>query len=458
MNSNIVFCTTCKNRTAHLSQTLPKNLAENKIGKFVVLDYNSQDNLTSYLLQNHRIDIDSGRLVIYSMPPGPNGPVPFHMAHAKNLAHRCGILEGADILVNLDADGFASPNFDSYIEENIIDKNSRFFMQAMWNRWVERNGSEEWLAEDSDGNLVPPVPKGSNGRIVATKSAFLLAGGYDEKYAEWGPDDKDFNIRMRRLGYSPLLLKREHQNTILHNDKIRFKEYPHAKTNKEIYFKISVHDSDNTIANFGNFGCGTVYRNFDFSNKIRIDPLPTRIFGIGMHKTATTSLFKAFRILGYDSEHWKNAHWARAIWREMADTGKSNTLERNYALSDLPIPILYKELDRSYPGSKFILTIRDDASWIDSVRRHWSFDTNPFRRQWDDDPFSHFIHKQIYGTKNFNHEIFLERYRRHNAEVIDYFKNRPNDLLVFNSSGWLELCKFLGHPIPDTNYPVMNGY
>jgi hypothetical protein len=49
-----------------------------------------------------------------------------------------------------------------------------------------------------------------------------------------------------------------------------------------------------------------------------------------------------------------------------------------------------------------------------------------------------------------------ERYRRHNAEVLEHFKDRPNDLLVMDMSrgaGWYELCGFLRKPIPDGRYP-----
>ena len=41
------------------------------------------------------------------------------MAHAKNMAHRLGIIEGADILCNLDADNFTGPGFASYIAEQM---------------------------------------------------------------------------------------------------------------------------------------------------------------------------------------------------------------------------------------------------------------------------------------------------------------------------------------------------
>ena len=82
---------------------------------------------------------------------------------------------------------------------------------------------------------------------------------------------------------------------------------------------------------------------------------------------------------------------------------------------------LYRELDHAYPGSKLILTTRDETAWIRSVKNHWDPLVNRFRG-WNSDPFSHRIHKLLYGQKGFDAEVFLSRFRRHNAEVRDYFR------------------------------------
>ena len=131
----------------------------------------------------------------------------------------------------------------------------------------------------------------------------------------------------------------------------------------------------------------------------------------------------------------------------------SPTLERFYAASDLPIPLLYKELDRAYPNSKFILTMRDEVDWLRSVRDHFSYDKNPYRSGWDIYPFTNKLHEIMYGRTDFDVITFLERYRRHTAEVIEYFKNRAGDLLVMKEHDWPKLCEFLGKPIPDVEYP-----
>ena len=293
----IVFCTTCKGRTQHLMQmTLPVNLGGNPLAKFVILNYNSQDNLLDYLKDTFQPEIESGRLTVYSYFDSPV----FEMAKAKNMAHRCGILEGGDILVNLDADGYAGAGFDKFILDKFEEHGDDILLQAMWNRWVKGKRKKRWVCQDEDGKCLPPVPKGSNGRMVVTTKAFLGAGGYDEKYATWGPDDKDFNIRLRRFGCVPKLIPHHHLETVLHNDKMRFRDYPEARDTKSYDFRMTVHDSEDVIANYGSVGCGAVYKNW-LGNKyspirhlhgdpIVIDRIPTRVFGIGMHKTGTTSL------------------------------------------------------------------------------------------------------------------------------------------------------------------------
>lgn len=435
----LIYCITNKNRTQHLERTLIRNFRDNNNSRFVLLDYNSQDHLVSYLKLNHQEDIDSGKLVVYSMLPCEDGSIyPFKMAHAKNMAHRLGILEGGDILVNLDADNYTGKDFDLYVSS---------LMQSDTYLWAK---------------MIPgQLSRGISGRIVVTAQQFLNVGGYNEKYETWSPDDKDFNARLKRLHYVGREIDEKYLNAVPHNDKMRFKEYKHARTNMpEEYFDIS--DNDDTIVNYGKFGKGTVYKNFDFSNSIVLEDVPTRIFGVGMHKTATTSLHTALQILGYDSAHWKSAHWAKAIWSEMNILGKSITLEKSYALCDLPITILYDKLDIAYPGSKFILTIRNENQWIRSVQKHWDSTVNQFKKNWNKDPFSNFIHKELYGQTNFDVNVFLERYRRHNAEVKKYFAYRSDDFLILNiNDGWDKLCQYLGKPVPTIPYPrvgVANAY
>ncbi len=446
-NPCIVFATTCKGRTQHLKETLPRNIGDNADYPnchFLVLDYGSTDDLLDYLsgFQHPGLAAGPERLLVYSLIDSG----PFKMAHAKNTAHRLGILHGADVLVNLDADNFTGAGFARYIADQ-FEENPDVFL------WANRNQP-----------AAVRYPKGCNGRIVVSRNAFLKAGGYNEqRYNTWGPDDKDFHFRLRRLGMVPSELPRRYLDVILHSDKMRFRDYPEVAEACQ-YEQFQAVDESATIANFGQFGMGTLQRRLwpDLRSDrgawpVHLRALPTRLFGIGMHKTATTSLNAALRQLGFDTAHWKSAHWAKAIWREMNNLGKSATLERSYAMSDLPFPLMYDRLDKAYPGSKFILTTRDEEDWLESVRRHYDADYNPYRHMWDTDPFTHIIHKRLYGREDFDAETCRARYRRHNAEVKQYFKNRPADLLVMEmdyGDGWEELCEFLDCPIPERPYPL----
>jgi Sulfotransferase domain/N-terminal domain of galactosyltransferase len=429
----IVFCITCKNRTPHLKLTLPSNLADNPKSKFVVLNYGTEDDLLDYLFTQHAADIIKGRLRPYSHFDAPI----FRMAHAKNMAHRCGILEGADVLVNLDADNLTGPGFEDFIRQNM--RPTRF----LWANMIKGE-----------------MPRGISGRMVITKGAFLKSGGYDEaKFNGWGSDDKDFNIRLRDLGYHAVEIPPFYLSGISHNDKLRFKEYPHLAEAGDDCFAVNRGTVTRAVVNDGEIGCGFVYAHRGESSlrRLILKPLPTRIFGIGMHKTGTTSLHRALQILGYDSWHWSSAHAAKAIWREMNNEGHSVTLERYHAASDLPMPLLYKQLDLAYPRSKFILTVRSNEEWLGSVRKHFDPVFNQWRPGWDQDPFTHRAHNLLYGRKDFDAQTMIGRYMRHNSEVWRYFKSRPESLVTIEHPRWEVLCNFLDRPIPDTPYPFLNS-
>jgi hypothetical protein len=60
-----------------------------------------------------------------------------------------------------------------------------------------------------------------------------------------------------------------------------------------------------------------------------------------------------------------------------------------------------------------------------------------------------------------NEAVYVERYERHNREVQEHFKGRSRDFMIFDlaaGDGWLKLCAFLGHPVPeDMPFPWRNS-
>ena len=120
-----------------------------------------------------------------------------------------------------------------------------------------------------------------------------------------------------------------------------------------------------------------------------------KIFGIGLHRTGTSSLNEALNILGY-----RSIHTPLDIYPDI-DT---RIIDKYDAFTDNPIPLLYKQLDRLYPGAKFILTTRDLDSWIKSVK--WLFTTGSIIFNWDKYPIVNNIHYDCYGVSFFDEQIF----------------------------------------------------
>jgi len=174
----------------------------------------------------------------------------------------------------------------------------------------------------------------------------------------------------------------------------------------------------------------------------------TKVFCIGFHKTGTTSIQVALRTLGYrvtgpngvqDPKIAENIH--RLI---------EETVPQFDAFQDNPWPIVYKELDEKYPGSKFILLMRNPDSWIKSQVGHFGLSQTPMRR---------WIYGDNAGCPQGNEAIYLRRYLQHNMEVLLHFRDRPQDLLVMDlgkGDGWEKLCPFLGERIPGRPFPHVN--
>ena len=173
------------------------------------------------------------------------------------------------------------------------------------------------------------------------------------------------------------------------------------------------------------------------------EKIPVKVFGIGFHKTGTSSLGSALELLGYTVCGCK-PQLIKSL-RE-GDLTPSLEMARHFgAFQDFPWPILFRELDQAFPGSQFILTVRDEKSWLRSNLNH--FGSRPRETL-----------KWIYGAYHpkDNEQLYLDRYRQHNREVLDYFEDRKDDLLILDlqtGHGWEELCPFLGVPIPDESFP-----
>lgn len=173
------------------------------------------------------------------------------------------------------------------------------------------------------------------------------------------------------------------------------------------------------------------------------------IFGIGLSRTGTTSLNAALNELGYKSKHFfffpvtTNIPYVYFILKEYN------------AATDLPAAANFKKLDRLYPDSKFILTVRDIDSWLKSCKKFFTYQMKIIERPkwWQE------LHLKMYNSISFNYEKFKRAYYRHLNDVSKYFENRKEDLLVLNvvkGEGYQKLCKFLGEDVINKPFPHKN--
>lgn len=160
-----------------------------------------------------------------------------------------------------------------------------------------------------------------------------------------------------------------------------------------------------------------------------------KIFGVGMSKTGTTTLARCFEILGlgphksYDYQLKHKLLEEKNLDYVLAQADNYRTFE------DSPWYHIYRELDQRYPGSKFILTVRKDS--LTHAKSSWAHGVRRGLRSGGIDP------------KYLEEKVRI--YEEHNNGVLEYFKDRPNDLLVLcweNGDGWEKLCSFLEVPVP----------
>ena len=170
----------------------------------------------------------------------------------------------------------------------------------------------------------------------------------------------------------------------------------------------------------------------------------TKVFGLGLSKTGTTALCQALKILGYKTAHFISVE-------EFSDYN---------AICDSPVPILYQRLDQMYPNSKFVLTMREQDKWLSSFKKHlkkWQFEKSiELGSAKKDAVLTHFF---LYGTLRYDPDKLIAGFNEYHQEVMAYFADRPNDLLIMDitkGDGWEKLCSFLELPIPDVEFPVSN--
>jgi len=188
-----------------------------------------------------------------------------------------------------------------------------------------------------------------------------------------------------------------------------------------------------------------------------------KIIGAGLGRTGTASLKVALETLGVgrcyhmsevlqnpaSNVDWINAANGKPDWDRIFD-GYGATV-------DYPGCTFWRELADYYPHAKILLSVRDPNSWFESVND--TIMSGGFRQFTSNSPWGEMLQKVIYDT--------LDNRIEDRDFMVSYFENRnaeisaamPADrLLVYQvKEGWAPLCKFLGVPVPDMEFPRINS-
>lgn len=217
------------------------------------------------------------------------------------------------------------------------------------------------------------------------------------------------------------------------------------------------------------------YRRFIRTRRFRpVSRGTTKYFCIGRNKTGTTSLHRAFEDLGYVVGNQRAAELlADRCYFEGDWAPIIAYCESAQVFQDVPFSWegTFERVDRAYPNSKFILTIRDDAEqWYRSLTRfHAKRFGNGRLPTAADLQAATYVRKgfmyravKLHGTPDddlYNKELMIGHYLAYNRDVRAYFDGRPDDLLVINLATEGAYCRFvdfLGVDSPFSDFPWEN--
>lgn len=160
-----------------------------------------------------------------------------------------------------------------------------------------------------------------------------------------------------------------------------------------------------------------------------------KIFQIGFNKCGTLSLFNLFERNNIKSLHWDNGNIAETILFNLKNSNKCLKGYEEYTFfSDLNTMQVcgsfsnqtelfkeYKIFDLQYPGSKFILNIRDMDDWIISRLNHYTELGTLVN-----------VKKKYNITQAELCVLWKIDWMNHIVDVKKYFANRKEDLLIFD--------------------------
>lgn len=200
-----------------------------------------------------------------------------------------------------------------------------------------------------------------------------------------------------------------------------------------------------------------------------------KVFCVGLNKTGTTSLGAAMANLGYvvGNQHQAELLFDDWVKRDFSKLVKYFRTAQFFQDVPMSYPYTYIAADQAFPGSKFILTVRDNPEqWYNSLINYHGklFGNGNIPPTAEDLKQANYVYKgfpydslkkvlNVADEDLYNKEMLIDNYLLHNKIVQNYFMYRENDLLVLNvaeKGAYKKLCTFLDKKCTSTDFPWKN--
>jgi glycosyltransferase involved in cell wall biosynthesis len=162
----------------------------------------------------------------------------------------------------------------------------------------------------------------------------------------------------------------------------------------------------------------------------------SKIFVVSLHRSGTQSTERFLRNAGFTTCHWPAVvddidYQSKIVGAEISPKKIVEILRPVFGaydgFGDLPIPAIYEELDRSYPGSLFFALYRDPRDWVQSVRIHCHsrpLDLYERAQYW------RYLDRRPITLEEVSDDDLIQMHHSHHEALKTYFAGRDNFLLL----------------------------
>jgi GT2 family glycosyltransferase len=250
----ISICSVSMNRSHHVRETLPANIAENSDYpsiEFVLLDYNSTDGLEDWVRSKMMGHIEKGVLKYYRT----DEPEYFNVSHAKNMVTN---LCSGRIICNVDADNYAGCGYASWVYSVFSGKENRSLVTTIQNGFIKF--------------------RDQGGKLAFYSDSFKKVRGYDEDMIGYGFEDVDLVYRLEGAGNSSAYIEDpKYLKYIDHPDMDRLRNYHLINNLEGIFIEASAPRTETRRALY--LLCDNSFFEvaFEFDESLRSDQYLTRM-------------------------------------------------------------------------------------------------------------------------------------------------------------------------------------